>query len=497
MKKEEKRISRKLFVKQFSVGMGALGTTIMFPEVLSASNFINGPASNPKKVLVLGAGLAGLAAAWDLREAGHEVMVLEARNRPGGRVSTIREPFANGLHAEEGAAAYSNTYTHALKFIDEFGLEKVPLSFPDSAITYHLNGKKINAKPGETVNWPYDLTAEEQKLGPMGIVQKYILQTLPKEIGQPEKWDKAPLVHLDQISLEEYLRKNGASEGAIKLIKNTQWFAAMPGETSGLSMAVSDAGLFMGAAPFILKNGNDALPREMAKRMSENISYETVVKKVSDNGNGVVVSAIQNGALKDFNADKVIVTFPLKVLGTVEFQPSLPAGKKKAIQDVPVINLTRTYLQVDKPFWMKDKVSGMAFTDLPVGDITPLVNSNGIENNPAILESMVAGPSAPKLEKAAPEKTIAKMKTEMKKLYPGIEDHFMKGHVKGWSQDPYSLGGPSWYAPGDVTAHLKNLQAPYGNVHFGGEHTIILRSTMEGALRSGARAAREVHETVS
>ncbi len=496
MKKSKKGISRKIFLKQFSQGMGALGTTIMFPEMLSASSFINGTTSEPKNVLVLGAGLAGLSAAWDLRKAGHKVTILEARNRPGGRVSTIREPFADGLHAEEGAAGYSNTYTHALKFIDEFGLEKVILGFPDAPILYHLNGKKIIAKPGEPVKWPYDLTLEEEKLGPMGIVEKYILQTLPKEISDPKKWDSAPLVHLDQESLADYLRKQGASKGAIELLKNTQWFAAVPGRTSALAMAVSDAGLFMGAAPFILKEGNDALPRAMADKMKDSINYETVVKKVADKDNGVVVSAVQNGVLKEFNADKVIVTLPLKVLETINFEPALSKAKQKAIKDVPVINLTRTYIQVDEPFWMQNNLSGMAFTDLPVGDITPLVNSKGVKGNPAILESIVAGPPAEKLEKATAESTIAKMRSEMKKIYPELDDHFMKAHVKGWSQDPYALGGPSWYAPGDVTTHLENLQKPQGNIHFAGEHTIILRSTMEGALRSGARAAKEVHEAV-
>lgn len=487
-------ISRKDFVKQISLGMGAFGTGIFFPDFLSAANLMEGTTLNPRKVLVIGAGLSGLAAAWELKKAGHEVSIIEARERPGGRVSTIREPFADGLYAEEGAAAYSNTYTYALKFIDEFGLEKIPLSLPETPVIYHLNGQMIKVKPGESVNWPYDLTAEEKKLGPFGLVQKYILETLPGEIGKPDMWDQEPLVHLDQLSLERYLKKQGASEGAIKLIRNTQWFAEVPGKTSGLSMAVSDAGLFMGSAPFILKGGNDTLPREMAKRLKENISYNTVVKQVADNGNEVSVMASQNGTVKNFKADKVIATFPLKVLGKIDFEPALSADKKKAIKDVPVINLTRTYMQVDHPFWMEDGVSGMAFTDLPVGNITPLVNSNGVAGNPAILESMVAGASAEKIETQGLDKTISKMKSEMKKLYPAIDEHFMKGHVKGWSNDPYALGGPSWPAPGDVTTHLKNLQQAHGNIHFAGEHTSILRSTMEGALRSGVRAAREIHE---
>lgn len=69
-----------------------------------------------------------------------------------------------------------------------------------------------------------------------------------------------------------------------------------------------------------------------------------------------------------------------------------------------------------------------------------------------------------------------------------------KGHVKAWSEDPYTLGAVSWPAPGDVGKYLKALQVPHERIHFAGEHTSILRSTMEGALRSGVRAAKEIHE---
>ncbi len=491
-KKEENHISRKQFVQQ--LGLGALGTGIFLPGVLSAQNFLTGKTLKPKKVLVLGAGLAGLGAAWELKKAGHEVTVLEARNRPGGRVSTIRKPFAEGLYAEEGAAGYSSSYTHATKFIDEFGLERIPWPMPEKAVTYHLNGKSITVGPEETVEWPFDLTPEEQKMGPMGMVVNYILNTLPSEAGNPQSWDQPPLIHFDKMSLADYLKKQGASDGAIELFQKTQWFAAMPDKTSGLSMVVSDAGLFMGGAPFTLKGGNDMLPRELAKRMKENIKYNVVVEKVTDTDKAVAVAAMENGNPVEFQVDEVVVTFPLKVLEKIRFEPALSSAKMAAIREIPVMNITRTYLQVDKPFWMDKGISGIAYTDLDARNISPYLNSNNPENNPAIMESMVAGPFATTLTSLSTDKTISKIKDSVRKVYPNIDDHFQKGHVKGWDNDPFALGGPSWPAPGDVTAHLKNLQAPHGKIHFAGEHTSILRSTMEGALRSGVRAANEVHE---
>lgn len=481
-------ISRKIFLQQ--MGLGALSAGLFFPGGLSAGILMDTKTKSPQKVVVIGAGLAGLAAAWELRKAGHEVTVLEARDRPGGRVSTVREPFDHGLYAEEGAAAFSASYTYAVKLIEEFGLERIPWALPEDPVTYHLNGEKFQVGPGDKVTWPFDLTKEEQELGPMGIVQKYIIDTLPSEIKNSDNWGQAPIVEMDQASMVEYLREQGASEGAVELLKNTMWFAAVPGETSGLSMAVSDFGLFMADAPFILKGGNDLLPREMAKRMKEDIKYGVQVTKISENREGILVNTAQGG---EFRGDEVIVTVPLKVLKKIDFEPQLNQAKVMAIENMPVLNITRTYLQVDKPFWTKDGVSGFAYTDLPVGQVNVYTNPADA-NKGAIIESFVAGPSAAVLGKLPQEETVREIKREMEKVHPGTEEHFEKAYVKAWSEDPFSLGGPSWPAPGNVTAYLKDLQAPHGKVFFAGEHTSILRSTMEGALRSGVRAAKEVSE---
>ena len=496
MKNRRDQISRKLFLKQLGLGAGALGTGIFFPEMLSAQSLIGGITSNPKKVLILGAGLAGLAAAWELKNAGHEVTVLEARNRPGGRVSTLRKPFSEGLYAEEGAAGFSATYTHANKLIDELGLRKIPYAFPETPIVYHLHGKKFEVGGSENFKWPYELTDEEQKLGPMGIVKKYIIDTLPKEIGQPDLWDKEPLVSLDKKSMAEYMSNHGASEAAIKLVRDTQWFGAVPTKTSALSMAVSDFGLFMGGAPFVLAGGNDKLPQAMANKLGDIIKYEKVVRRIEDTDNSVKITADSGSTSQDYEADYVISTIPLKVMQKIEFSPALSASKKRASKNWPYLNYTRTYSQVDKPVWIDDGLSGWAVTDLPIKQVFPHLTNGTSTTEPAVLETFTAGPPAEEIGRKS-EAELKKMAQEnLEKVYPQVKGHFQKFYSKAWSEDPYALGGPSWPGPGDVTEYLRDLQAPHGRIHFAGEHTSILRSTMEGALRSGARAAKEIHEIV-
>jgi len=178
--------SRRRFLKQLSVGAGAAGLGLFAPSAWAAPARSGSgtaaplaPPSAPKEVIVIGAGLAGLAAAWELDEVGHEVTVLEAKSRPGGRVQTLREPFADDLYAEAGGVAFSEAYSVAMGYIDALGLERAEWARPDLPQVYHLKGDRFVVGDTEDADWPYDLTAEEQTLGPMGIMKKYLFGTLP------------------------------------------------------------------------------------------------------------------------------------------------------------------------------------------------------------------------------------------------------------------------------------------------------------------------------
>src|SRR6185436_8688565 len=125
-----------------------------------------------QRVIVLGAGLAGLCSAYELQHQGHTVSVLEAQMRPGGRVRTLREPFAPGLYAEAGAENIPGVHDLTQHYARTFGLKLVPSFVPGSRSFYHVRGKRV--MNNEAAVWPFDLTEEERKLGLNGLFRKYI-----------------------------------------------------------------------------------------------------------------------------------------------------------------------------------------------------------------------------------------------------------------------------------------------------------------------------------
>lgn len=495
----ETKSSRRRFLKQLSVGVAGLG---LFPAIAVGSHDAGvsdrkaslEPTSNPQNVVVIGAGLAGLAAAWESEEAGHDVTVLEAKSRPGGRVQTIREPFDGDLYAEAGAVAFSEGYAVAMGSIDALGLERAPWARSDLPSLYYLKGNRFTAGGDHQPDWPYDLTEEEQALGPMGIVKKYLFSTLPKEISTPDTWNEPPLVRLDQMSLGEYMREQGASEGAVALIRDTQWFGPAVKRGSALSSAVADFGLFMGGAPFLLKGGNDRLPAAMAEELSGNVQYGVEVTSLRDAGQSVEVQADRLGRNATFAADRVVCTVPAPALRRLEVEPRMPQDKRSALSEISYLEATRTFVQTRRAFWHDEGVSGRAATDLSIGTIDrhPYARAPGPKER-AVLEAYANGPAASRLAALPDSELVPQVLSEMERVHPKVREHAEGAVVKTWSRGEGGAGHVSWPAPGEVTAHLTALQAPHGRIHFAGEHTSILRSTMEGALRSGIRAAKEVN----
>ncbi len=182
-------LSRREFLKTSAFAAAALSAP---PLDLLASGDRRLVRRGPRKrVIVVGAGLGGLSAAYELTEAGHDVTVLEAQTRPGGRVLTLREPFSDGLYAEVGAIHFPDSHEFTLKYVTLFDLplqlEFWPSTLPRSwqGSLFHIRGKQILHRPDAVVDWPVSLTPEEKSLGPGGMREKYVRPGLDEMAANP------------------------------------------------------------------------------------------------------------------------------------------------------------------------------------------------------------------------------------------------------------------------------------------------------------------------
>lgn len=444
------------------------------------------------EVLVAGAGLAGLAAAYELVRMGHRVTVLEARDRPGGRVHTIRDGFDDGLYVEAGAVFVPDHHGLTVGYARELG---VPLVFVDDARgvgqRYFVRGRSVAVQPGRRVRWPMQLPPMEAGLTPGALRARYLDPVLD-EIGDPAhpSWPAASALRYDEVSLVGLLRARGASDDAVSIIGLgylDEWGDGIEA-CSALSLLRDLAQQRGRRWAFRIGGGSDRLPRAFAARLGERIRYGAAVEEVAQDGDGVRVAIRRGGEREVLAADYLVCAIPFAVLRAVRVTPPFAAGKRRAVQGLRTTSVTRVYLQVRERCWPLRELA--VATDLPVMHLADA--THGQRGPRAVLEAFVTGPNARRLAAMDQEARIARTRGQAERVHPGLARVFERGASYAWDADRWARGDYAWFAPGELGAFGPHLARPEGRVHFAGDHTSPLPGWMQGALASGRRAADEV-----
>ena len=451
-----------------------------------------------RKVIIVGAGLAGLSAAYELTRAGHEVTVLEAQSRAGGRVFTLRAPFSDDLYAEAGAMYIPDTHDLTLHYVKEFNLPLDLRVAPNLSYVNYVRGKRIVFSEGARIEPLFKLTPEEQRLGAGGLWQKCIPDSVYQELGAPAdpNWSVESVKKYDQISYIDFLRSRGASDEAVSLM--TFGWEDLWGEglasVSVLTVLRDSLHYRNAEKEFKIRGGNDLLPKAFAARLSDKIRYGSPVVKVEHDERLVRVTFLQAGTHQTIEADRLVIAIPFSVLRRVEVSPRFSPEKQRAIDELPYFSAARVSLQSRKRFWVAAGLSGFGRTDLPISNIFDMTSNQPGQRG--VLQSYLGGSRARQVAAMKEGERISYVLEQTEKIFPGIRENFEVGVSKCWDEDEWARGASSWYKPGQMGQLWPHIARPEGRVHFAGDHTSAWIRWMQGALHSGNRVAREVNDAL-
>ncbi|HLK68678.1 MAG TPA: FAD-dependent oxidoreductase [Bryobacteraceae bacterium] len=436
-----------------------------------------------QRVIVLGAGLAGLCAAYELQTQGHQITVLESQSRPGGRVRTLRECFAPGLYAEAGPETIPGSHELTQHYARTFGLNLIPTAVPGTHSIYHVQGRRI--VPDEHADWPFELTAEERRLGYAGLFAKYVDAAVQQALAagfadQPVR----AMAAWDAQTPGAWLRSQGASTGAAQLIAlgfGTDFGSAASYLLHGLNS--------MGSRNrYRVEGGNDRLPEAFSRRVE--VRFGVPVVAVRQDEQGVRVTAGRRGELETLQADRVICTLPCPVIGKIFQDARLSEAKQRAIRQQNYSRTVKVFLQSRTRFWIPQGLNGFVTTDLPIERLSPDPGSAASERG-----ALTAYPIAnycSMLEKMDEEGRLAAAFEQARQIFPELSKSFEGGVSKCWGLDPWQGGSFALHTPGQI-GFITILGQPEGRIHFAGEHTSAWTGWMQGALESARRVVREIN----
>lgn len=439
-------------------------------------------------VIVIGAGLSGLYAAMLLEELGARVLVIEGRQRLGGRILTLEE--APGL-PEAGANEALGGYGRVRDIC-----QRLEVGLKDLSAGQRLNRPEI-ALRGRLISrsqWPQDplntLPTRDRAADPANLIWQIVARTNPLETV--ENWWRQEHAHLD-IAAYHALQAEGYDEAAIALLFDTNpAYGSSARATSILQWYSLQKWFAMQAerepVALVAEGGNIAIPRAMAESLKGDVLLGRAVASIRQDPSGVTVIC-EDGTR--WRAAEVVCSVPFGPLRWMDFDPLLPAHWREAIQQVPQMWITQVHLAATRPYWEDDGLDPGMWTDGPAGVVTPYRNGATVDEVTS-LTAWGRGFTAQYLDTLGVKDGAAAVIRAIEELRPAARGALEVLGVKSWQLDRFAGGDWAVWAPGQVTRLLHALGEPVGRLHFCGEHTARFNRGMEGALESGERAALEV-----
>jgi monoamine oxidase len=439
-------------------------------------------------VLVVGGGLAGLVAARTLTAAGRSVLVLEARDRVGGRV--VNEDIGAGQIVEMGGQWAGPTQDKILALAAELEVATFP-TYDAGRKVLHFNGRRGT------------YTGAIPRISPLVLADigqaQARFEALARKVPTDTPWTAPNAERLDGQTFGTWIRRHTVSRSAGMLLTlgAEAVFAAEPGDLSMLHALfyARSGGSFQrlidttgGAQQDRFAGGSALIAQRLALQLGDVVRLDAAVSRIEVAGDKVTATTVAG----QFEGRQVIVTAPPLLAGRIDYEPALPPWREQLTQRTPMGSVIKCQVIYDEPFWRADGLSGQATGD---GAGSRVVFDNSPQDgSPGILLAFLEGDEARRLGRESLEVRRRAVVDSLTRYFgprAGRPERYLE---RDWQQEKWSGGCyGTLFGPNVWTRYGHALREPVGPIHWAGTETASQwTGYMDGAVRSGERAAAEV-----
>jgi monoamine oxidase len=447
-----------------------------------------------KRVIIIGAGMAGLVAGYELARAGHDPLILEAQNRVGGRVYTLRR-FAPGLYAEAGAMRIPRVHDLTLGYCERFGLELRPFLMGNPKGLVHVGGQRLTAEQAGLA--PDDLgfaVADHERGRSFSDLWEDATRDMRAwlEADEAAGWDRI-VREYDGYTLREFLEVKGFSEGAIEM------YGVMNFVEADMNNAVveefrEDFGRAFEDMQEIV-GGMDNLPNAFYREIPDRVRFGAEVHAIDQDADSVTVHDKTESGRYSVTGDYAIVAIPFSVLRQVEVMTPFSREKQRAIRQLNYSASTKILFQVRERIWETDDgiYGGASVTDLPIRRLN-YPTPDPTTTRGVLLASYTWSQDAARWGAMDEETRLEEALEDVSKIHPRIREVYEVGASHAWYDDRFANGAFALFEAGQQTQLQQDIVRPEGRIQFAGEHCSLYHAWIQGALESGLRAAEAIHQ---
>lgn len=457
------------------------------------------PPGGAPRIAIVGAGMAGLNAAYKLKQGGHIATVYEGANRTGGRMFTVSNLLGEGLTTELGGEFIDSGHEEMLKLMTEFGLEKLDTRSPEAekfiGETYFINGRHYTTAQAAKAFVPIAKRIQED-YDALGEVVDYQTE------GGGTKLDRMSIAqYFDSIGVTGWMRElmDVAYVTEYGLDSNEQSalnFVFLIG-TGDLSDASAFSLLGESDERYKVRGGNQRVCDELAKRLEGQVKTLHRLEAIKSRGTGFTLTFQHDGKAVQQDADIVVCTLPFTVLRDVKIDVEMPDLKKKAIRELGYGANAKVLIGFKSRPWEKLGYSGAIYSDEPFQ--LAWANSFLQSGTAGGLTLYSGGRLAREAGNGAAEAAAARLLPGIDKAFKGAStERNGKYSRMHWPSFPWTKAAYACYKPGQWTTIAGAEGLPVGNLFFAGEHcSYDFQGYMNGAAQTGADVAKAVLAAVT